>query len=508
MNFYFLLFFIIKSISSKTLIQSYSQLFNSSTDIIKVFPYEKIKVTQKDNSPLYFCFSTNSLFEENNTFVFDFYKGFSEYSELFIYLNYNNFLNDKQNGNFNNANYKGIISNKVYGYDALQLGFTIKKIENIYFAIQNKNEKNRQFIFNIYDYSYLINITNSFYNDFHYQYSLFYKKKIYMLLKYEKPIYFIYQFHSNKTTILGNTFKLIFYKNNLNNKIKELTSSYTYSHELYGYLYIEDKSNYYLTIETSFLFNSSFDHFYFSGYYSNVPYLVYSLDNNESNFNYSFITENNIYYYKNISNYDLNENFEFELFLYDSENNQLLSKPIGLYVYNGFNSKIDVYDMPKIRDYTLINKKNGHLMFSIKKKSKSDNFIIISISNSNYNYLQEIKGNIKYIIPIETHYFRNFMIILIIIILIILIIYFCKKIIPNLKNKINSNVIDNPINNYTENTYPPMIQTQNTVQNYLPTPNEIDENSNFNPAPSLDNKINTYPAPPNNFYDKPTQGYS
>ena len=100
------------------------------------------------------------------------------------------------------------------------------------------------------------------------------------------------------------------------------------------------------------------------------------------------------------------------------------------------------------------------------------------------------------------------MIILIIIILIILIIFFCKKIIPNLKNKINSNVIDNPINNYTENTYPPMIQTQNTVQNYLPTPNEIDENSNFNPAPSLDNKINTYPAPPNNFYDKPTQGYS
>ena len=76
MDFFFLLFFIIKLISPKNLLQIYSQILNSSNDIINVFPYEKIKVTQKDNEPLYFSFSSNSIYEENNTFVFDFYKGF------------------------------------------------------------------------------------------------------------------------------------------------------------------------------------------------------------------------------------------------------------------------------------------------------------------------------------------------------------------------------------------------------------------------------------------------
>ena len=499
MDFFFLLFFIIKLISPKNLLQIYSQILNSSKDIINVFPYEKIKVTQKDNEPLYFSFSSNSIYEENNTFVFDFYKGFSENSKIYIYLDYNNFQNDKQNGNFNKANYQGTILDKIIGYDAYQLGFTIKKIDKIYFVIHNKVEKNRQYIFNVYDYSYLIKITNSFYNDFYYQSSLFYNKKIYMLLKSESPIYFIYQFHSNKTTSLGNKFKLIFYKNNLNNTVKELTSSSIYYHELKGYFLLEDNSSYILTIEVSFSY-LNYDHFYFNGYYSNVPYFVYSIDNNENNFNYSFITANNVYYYKNITSNTVNENFEFELCLYDSYNEKLSSKPIGFYIYYRNVENFDVYEMPMVNDYVSLNEKKGNLMFSIKKKNTYEKFIIIRLSNSNYNYLQEIKANIKFIVSKETHYFRNFMIFLIIIIIIIAIKRLYKRIISYLKIKVTSKNIDIP----EEKTYPPMIQCQTN----LPTLNEVNQNNNFSPAPPLENNINHYPAAPNNIYDKPTQGYN
>ena len=432
MNLFFFLFFIIKSISSKNLIQTYFQDLQSSTDIITVFPYEKIKVTQKDNSPLYFCFSTNSLFEENNTFVFDFYKGFSDNSKIYIYLNYNNFLNDKQNGNFNKSNYVGTISKKQILYDALQLGFTVKKIDQIYFAIQNKNEKNRQYIFNIYDYSNVIDIKNSFYNDFYYQYSLFYQKKIYISLKSESPIYFIYQFHSNKTISLGNSFQLSFYKNSFTNRVKNILISYDNSFEINDYFYLEDDSNYFLTIETIFSNFYYYDHFNFNGYYSTVPYFIYSLDNNESNFNYSFITKNNVYYYKNITSNNSNEIFEFELLLYDTDNNQLSSKPVGLYIYYQNVEQLDVYVMPKINNYVTLNKKNGHLMFSIKKNKVNENFIIIELTNS--NYLQDIKGNIKYIIPIESDILKN-VIIIIIFIIILEIFCFVKKKISRVRMK-------------------------------------------------------------------------
>ena len=159
MIFHYFFFFFVKII------------FTSS--VIPVNPNERNNIKQKNNEPLFFSFSTNSFSEtKNNSINFDFYEGASENTFLYVYLDVKKFEEDKSKNEFTNYYWKKNIKEKPNNYNALQVGFSSNNIETIYFIIENKSDKDKIYIFYVYDFFNMIYIEKSFSSIFNNQYQL------------------------------------------------------------------------------------------------------------------------------------------------------------------------------------------------------------------------------------------------------------------------------------------------------------------------------------------------
>lgn len=411
MIFHYFFFFFVKII------------FTSS--VIPVNPNERNNIKQKNNEPLFFSFSTNSFSEtKNNSINFDFYEGESENTFLYVYLDVKKFEEDKSKNEFTNYYWKKNIKEKPNNYNALQVGFSSNNIETIYFIIENKSDKDKIYVFYVYDFFNMIYIEKSFSSIFNNQYQLEGDKYIYFSLKnFSKPIYFIYQLHPLKV-INGVILDLIFYEDNINNPIETLESTDFQSNDIFGNFSLNANKSYFVSIHSNLNNLSYYESFIFNGFYSNIPNFVYSLDNDEGKFNISFIAKREIYYYKDISNKKLGDITKFKLIIYNIENNLLSKKPEGITIYYTNKTNFDVNNIPQINKFVSYEKEEK-LIFSIKKESNDDKFIIIKLSITptlTYEYLGYIEE--------QTSSMNIWVIILIIVICIFLIgvLFFLLKI--------------------------------------------------------------------------------